>query len=51
MNKSISTFLKSYYSNWLIRKVSEVVYVANELLLAVYLLLLPLEIAYYWKLR
>lgn len=44
-------YLKKYYSNGYIRSTIDVIYILNEVLLALYLLFIPIQVAYYWLLR
>lgn len=51
MDQKLAYQLKSYYSIWQIRTLINVIYVINEILLVVYLLFIPIQVAYYWLLK
>ena len=51
LNNEMIPVLKRYYSNNYLRMAIDVVYIINEVALSLYLLFIPIQIAYYWLLR
>lgn len=49
-SKKLENFLQAYYGKAWIRMAMNFIYIINEILLALYLLFIPIQIAYYWLL-
>ena len=49
--KKLTPLLKQYYSNDYLRVIIDAIYILNEIFLALYLLFIPIQIAYYWLLK
>lgn len=46
----MNAWIKSYYESHIMRGVISAIYVINELFLFLYLMFIPIQIAYYWLL-
>lgn len=51
MNQYLSYKLSSYSNNQQIRIIINFIYILGEIVLSLYLLFIPIQIAYYWKLK